>query len=104
MIAKLNSEPGPGPTEPITTKLYWKVGKHVLRYLKGTNQFGLWFRWTEGAKLQDFINADWVGSPSNMKSTSRGIFSIESTTVYWYSRKHRSVTLSSIEADYMAAS
>ena len=25
------------------TKLYWKKTKHVLRYLKGTAQFGLWF-------------------------------------------------------------
>eukprot|EP00253_Pinus_taeda_P002729 PITA_02729 len=26
------------------TKLYWKVAKHVLRYLRGTTQFGLWYR------------------------------------------------------------
>ena len=28
------------------TKLYWKAKKHVLRYLKGTTQFGLWYRRT----------------------------------------------------------
>lgn len=26
-----------------TTKLYWKAVKHVLRYLRGTTQFGLWY-------------------------------------------------------------
>jgi hypothetical protein len=26
------------------TKLFWKVGKHVLRYLKGTSDYGLWYR------------------------------------------------------------
>ena len=26
------------------TKLYWKVTKHVLRYLRGTSQYGLWYR------------------------------------------------------------
>jgi hypothetical protein len=26
------------------TKLFWKVGKHVLRYLKGTYEYGLWYR------------------------------------------------------------
>ena len=26
------------------TKLFWKAGKHVLRYLKGTFEYGLWYR------------------------------------------------------------
>eukprot|EP00253_Pinus_taeda_P024897 PITA_24897 len=47
---------------------------------------------------------DWAGSPTDRKSTSGGVFSIGSTTISWYSRKHRSMALSSIEAEYMAAS
>ena len=26
------------------TKLFWKVGKHVPRYLRGTFEYGLWYR------------------------------------------------------------
>eukprot|EP00253_Pinus_taeda_P026941 PITA_26941 len=26
------------------TKLFWKVSKHVLRYLRGTSGYGLWYR------------------------------------------------------------
>ena len=26
------------------TKLFWKAGKHVLRYLRGTSGYGLWYR------------------------------------------------------------
>eukprot|EP00253_Pinus_taeda_P028378 PITA_28378 len=63
------------------TKLYWKATKHVLRYLKGTTQYGLWYRRTEGVKLEGFTDADWVGSPFDRKSTSEGIFSISSTAV-----------------------
>ena len=37
-------------------------------------------------------------------STSGGIFSIGLTAVSWYSRKQRSMALSSVEAEYMAAS
>ena len=37
------------------------------------------------------------------KSTSGGIFSIESIEVSWYRRKQRFVALSSAEAEYMAA-
>eukprot|EP00253_Pinus_taeda_P021157 PITA_21157 len=52
------------------TKLFWKVVKHVLRYLRGTSQFGLWYRQTEGVKLQGFTDADWIGIPLDRKSTS----------------------------------
>ena len=54
-------------------------------------------------KLHGFTDADWAGSPTNRKSTSRGIFSIVSMTVSWYSRKQIFVALSSTEAEYMAA-
>eukprot|EP00253_Pinus_taeda_P025903 PITA_25903 len=85
------------------TKMFWKAAKHVLRYLKGTSQYGLWYRRTEGVKLQGFTNADWAGSPSNWKSTSGGIFNLGSAAVSWYSKKQSSVALSSAEEKYMAA-
>eukprot|EP00253_Pinus_taeda_P030092 PITA_30092 len=63
------------------TKMFWKAMKHVLRYLRGTSQYGLWYKRTEGVKLHGFINADWVGSPSDRKNTFGGIFNLGSTTV-----------------------
>eukprot|EP00253_Pinus_taeda_P011714 PITA_11714 len=86
------------------TKLFLKVAKHVLRYLRGTTKYGLWYKWTEGVKLQGFTDADWEGSPSNRKSTSGGIFNLGSTAVSWYSQKQRLVALSSAEVEYMIAS
>eukprot|EP00253_Pinus_taeda_P026541 PITA_26541 len=86
------------------TKPYWKATKHVLRYLRGTTQFVLWYIRIEGVKLQGFTDADWVGSPSHRKSTSGRIFSIGSVAISWYSTKWRSVALSSAEAEYMVAS
>eukprot|EP00253_Pinus_taeda_P013337 PITA_13337 len=85
------------------TKLFWKAEKHVLIYLRGTTQYGLWYRWTEGVKLQGFTNENWAGNPLNRKSTSRGIFNLGPAAGSWYSRKQRSVSLSSVEAKYMAA-
>ena len=55
-------------------------------------------------KLCGFTDADWAGSPMDRKSTSGGVFSIGSTIVSWYSRKQRSVALSSAEVEYMEAS
>jgi len=75
-----------------------------LRYLRGTFEYGLWYRQTDEVKLHGFTDADWEGSLTKRKSTSGGVFSIGSMVVYWYSRKQRSVALSSVEAEYMAAS
>jgi len=86
------------------TKLFWKAGKHVFRYLRGTSRYGLWYRQEDEVKLCGFTNVDWIGSPMDRKSTSGGAFSIGSTTVSWYNRKQRSMALSSAEAEYMAAS
>ena len=69
------------------TKLFWKAGKHVLRYLKGTSEYVLWYRQTDGVNFHGFTDADWAGSPSDISNTSRGIFSIGSTTVSLYNRK-----------------
>jgi hypothetical protein len=86
------------------SKLFWKVGKHVLRYLKGTSKYGLWYRQRDEVKLHGFTDAYWVGIPKDRKSTSRGIFSIVSIVVSWYSKKQRSVALSSVEVEYMEVS
>ena len=40
------------------TKMFWKATKHALIYLRGTSQYGLWYRRSEGVKLQGFTDAD----------------------------------------------
>ena len=86
------------------TKHFWKAGKHVLRYLMGTYEYGLWYIQKDEVNLHGFTDADCAGSPTDRKITSGGIFSIGSTAVSWYSRKKRSVALSSAEVEYMVAS
>eukprot|EP00253_Pinus_taeda_P032204 PITA_32204 len=75
-----------------------------LMYLVNTRPDLCYARRSEGVKLQGFTDADWVGSPSDRKSTSGGIFDLGLVAVSWYSRKQRSVALISTEAEYMAAS
>ena len=76
----------------------------MLRYLKGTTLYGPWYKQTKGVKLQGFTDVDWVDSPLDWKSISGGFFSIGLATFSWYNMKQRSVALSSVEAEYMAAS
>jgi hypothetical protein len=47
---------------------------------------------------------DWARCAVDRKSTSRCCFGLGSAIVSWFNRKQRSVALSSVEAEYMAAS
>ena len=78
------------------TKLFWKAGKHVLRYLRGTSTYGLWYIQTDEVKLHGFTDSNWAGIPTDRKSTSGGVLSIRSTVVSWYNRKQISVALDSM--------
>ena len=55
-------------------------------------------------QLAGFRDANWAGCVEDWKSTSGCCFSIGSGFVSWFSRKKNSVALSSVEAEYMAAS
>ena len=54
------------------TKLFWKECKHFLRYLKGTSEYGLWYRQKDEVKLHGFTVADWVGSPTDRRAHQEG--------------------------------
>ena len=68
-----------------------------MRYLKGTIDFGLYY---DGS--HEYTDADWAGSISDRKSTSGICFCLRSAMSSWFSRKQSSVSLSSVEADYIA--
>jgi hypothetical protein len=84
-------------------QVHWITAKHVLRYLRGTGDYGLRYL-GEGVELQGYTYSDWAGSAVDRKSTSRCCFSLGSTMINWFNRKQTSVTLSLAEAEYMEAS
>ena len=49
------------------------VAKHVMRYLKGTIEFGIYYDGNHDYKLYGYTDVDWgAGSISDRKSTSSG--------------------------------
>jgi hypothetical protein len=72
--------------------------KHVLRYLRGTIEYGLLYEHCGGVRLAGFIDVDWAEYTEDRKSTSGCCFSIGSGIIPWFSRKQRLVALSSVEA------
>jgi transposase InsO family protein len=85
-------------------QVHWSAAKHVLRYLQGTLDFGLEYVRGDGVRLAGYTDSDWAGSVFDRKSTSGCCFGLGSAAVSWFSRKQKSVALSSSEAEYMAAS
>ncbi|GLJ52115.1 hypothetical protein SUGI_1108460 [Cryptomeria japonica] len=58
----------------------------------------------EGIRLMGYTDADWAGSTTDKRSTSGCCFSLGLGVVSWFSRKQKSVALSSAESEYIAAS
>ena len=85
-------------------RVHLVAAKHVLRYLAGTKEYGLDYKRSDGIRLIGFTNSNWAGNVADRKSTSECCFSLGSVAVSWFSRKQKSVALSSAKAEYMAAS
>eukprot|EP00253_Pinus_taeda_P017698 PITA_17698 len=50
------------------TRVHWVAVKHVLRYLKGTTDYGLWYKNVDRMRLEGYKDADWAGSSVGQKS------------------------------------
>jgi hypothetical protein len=77
--------------------------KHVMRYLKGTIDYGLSYDGDHDFTLSGYTDANWAKSVSDRKSTSGYCFSLGSAMISWQSRKQSSIALSTTEAEYIAA-
>ena len=74
------------------------VVKIILRYLKGTIDYGLWYPKYENFDLKVFSNADWEGSLDDRKNTSGNVFFLGNQLLAWSSKKKSSISLSTTEA------
>ena len=86
---------------PTTT--HFKAAKRILRYLKGTLDFGLFYSSSKEFKLEGYCDSDWAGDLDDRKSTTGFVFFFGDTAFTWNSRKQPVVTLSTCEAEYVAA-
>ena len=73
------------------TQLHMKTVKRVMRYIKGTLDYGLWFRSTENPELIGYSDIDWTGSIDDMKSTSGYLFSLGNSIFSWLSQKQDTI-------------
>jgi len=84
-----------------TVKHYTTV-QHVLRYIKANPSQGLFFPTDNHIQLKAFSDSDWGTCPDTRKSTTRFCIFLGSSLVSWKSKKQRTVSRSSTEAEYRA--
>ena len=81
--------------------------KRILRYLKGTLDYGILFPAVDKGKeckLVGYTDSSWCSDAEDRKSTVRYVFMLGGVPISWSSRKEPIMALSSCEAEYIVAS
>lgn len=85
------------------TTMHQDAVKRILRYIKGTLNFGLIYTRDSGNnELVGFSDSDLGGHLDDRKSTGGVVFYLNESVITWVSQKQRCVALSSCEAEFMA--
>eukprot|EP00253_Pinus_taeda_P005953 PITA_05953 len=84
----------------------WTSVKRVFKYLRGTSDYGLCYHGRPGLDkvldIRGIVDVDWAGNLER-RYTSGYVFNLFGGGVSWMSKKQYVVALSTIEAEYMAA-
>ncbi|KAK2965409.1 hypothetical protein RJ640_001486 [Escallonia rubra] len=65
------------------TMTHMKAAKRILRYLKGTIEFGLFYSPSNNFKLSVYCDSDWAGDLDDRKSTTGFVFYMGDTAFTW---------------------
>ena len=84
------------------SQAHWTAVKRVFRYIKGTADLRLMLGGiTADNQLVGYSDADWAGNLSDRRSISGFLF-LYGGPISWSAKKQPTVSLSSMEAEYMA--
>lgn len=82
---------------------HWKSAKRILRYIRGSTDYGLLFSKTNSG-LYGVVDSDWGANITDRRSYSGYALILGGAAISWEARKQRTVSLSSTEAEYIAIS
>ena len=83
-------------------RVHWEAVKIVMRYLKATKDLRLTYGRGESRGLEAYVDADGA-SQEHRRAISGYVVLIDGGAVSWMSKKQELVTLSTMEAEYVAA-
>lgn len=78
---------------------HWLAVKRIVRYLKGTQDFGIKYSHSEDGQLVGYSDADFAGDVCDRKSTTGYIFYLSYGPISWKSKKQSVVAASTCESE-----
>lgn len=84
------------------TKRHWNGIKHILRYLQGTKDLGLFYTNQHKDGLVGFADAGYLSDPHCARSQTGYVFTHGGTAISWRSMKQTIVATSSNHAEILA--
>ena len=84
--------------------VHWNAVKRIIKYLIGTQDYGIEFDKNKDRNLCGFTDSDYASDTETRWSTSVYVFKLCNGPITWASRRQPTVTLSTTEAKYVAAS
>lgn len=85
------------------TEVHLQAAKRIMRYLRGTVNFGILYNSQGKEELIAYTDSDYAGDIDDRKSTSGYVFLLGTGAISWSSKKQPVVTLSTTEAEFIAA-
>ncbi|WZY88683.1 hypothetical protein YC2023_045418 [Brassica napus] len=85
------------------SEIHFQAAKRILRYVRGTTEYGIKYTCSHSPKLTGFSDSDWAGSIDDMRSTTGFYFTFGSGMFSWCSKKQDVIAQSTAEAEYVAA-
>jgi len=77
--------------------------KSILRYIKGTINFGILYKKTKDCHVMGYCDADYAGDCGTRRSTTGYFFNLGSGPISWCNKRQPTMALSSTEAEYRSA-